>query len=62
MFRNLLQKIQGADIPMISSLLIFFIFFLLVTIYLIFIDKNHISYMSNLPLNGDNKVNKTQEN
>ncbi len=49
MFRQLLSKIQGADLPMISSLLIFFIFFILIGIYLVIIDKNHIKYMSNLP-------------
>jgi multisubunit Na+/H+ antiporter MnhC subunit len=53
MFRQLLNKIQGADIPMISSLLIFFIFFILVGIYLLIIDKNHIKHMSNLPFEGE---------
>ncbi|MCU0468679.1 MAG: hypothetical protein MUF58_08760 [Arcicella sp.] len=51
MFRQLLDKVQGADIPMITSLLIFFVFFILVGTYLFIIDKKHLSYMSNLPLN-----------
>jgi hypothetical protein len=57
MFRQLLQNIQGADIPMVSSLIIFFIFFILIGIYLLIIDKNHIKHMSNLPLEGDENKN-----
>ncbi|MES2519941.1 MAG: hypothetical protein V4585_17625 [Bacteroidota bacterium] len=51
MFKQFLDKMQGADIPMITSLLIFFVFFLLVGTYLFIIDKKHLTYMSNLPLN-----------
>lgn len=53
MFKQFLNKIQGADIPMVTSLLIFFIFFILLAVYLILMDKNHQKYMSNLPLNED---------
>jgi cbb3-type cytochrome oxidase subunit 3 len=53
MFRQFLDKVQGADIPMITSLLIFFIFFILVGTYLFVVDKKHLNYMSNLPLNED---------
>ena len=53
MFRQFLDKVQGVDIPMITSLLIFFIFFLLVGTYLLIVDKKHLNYMSNLPLNED---------
>jgi cbb3-type cytochrome oxidase subunit 3 len=53
MFRQFLDKVQGADIPMITSLLIFFIFFILVGTYLFIVDKSHLNYMSNLPLNED---------
>jgi hypothetical protein len=56
MFRQLLNTVQGADIPMISSLLIFFVFFLLVATYLLIIDKKHIKYMSNLPLTDETKA------
>ncbi len=51
MFKQFLDKVQGADIPMITSLLIFFVFFILVGTYLFVIDKNHVKYMSHLPLN-----------
>lgn len=51
MFKQFIDKMQGADIPMITSLLIFFVFFLLVGTYLFIIDKKHLTYMSHLPLN-----------
>jgi uncharacterized protein YneF (UPF0154 family) len=51
MFRQFLDKVQGADVPMIISLLIFFVFFILLGFYLLIMDKNHQNYMSNLPLN-----------
>lgn len=53
MFRQFLDKVQGADIPMITSLLIFFIFFILVGTYLFIVDKKYLHYMSSLPLNED---------
>jgi uncharacterized protein YneF (UPF0154 family) len=53
MFKQFLNKVQGADVPMVTSLLIFFIFFLLLGVYLFIMDKNHTKYMSNLPLNED---------
>ena len=56
MFRQFLDKVQGADIPMIISLLIFFIFFILVGTYLFIIDKKHLNYMSHLPLNEDQNI------
>ncbi len=56
MFRQFLDKVQGADIPMIISLLIFFIFFILVGTYLFIVDKKHLNYMSLLPLNEDQNL------
>ncbi len=56
MFKQFLNKVQGADIPMITSLLIFFLFFLLVGTYLLIMDKKHIKYMSQLPINEDKKT------
>ena len=56
MFKQFLNKVQGADIPMISSLLIFFVFFLLVGTYLLIMDQKHIKYMSQLPINEDKKT------
>ena len=55
MFKQFVDKITGNDIYLISSLLIFFIFFVVIAILLIRMNKKHISYMSNLPLNDDKK-------
>lgn len=56
MFKQFIDKMQGADIPMIASLLIFFVFFLLVGTYLFIIDKKHLTYMSHLPLNEEQTI------
>ena len=55
MFKQFVDKITGNDIYLISSPLIFFIFFVVIAILLIRMNKKHISYMSNLPLNDDKK-------
>ena len=53
MFRQFVDKMTGNDIYLITSLLIFFIFFVAVAALLIRMNKKHIAYMSNLPLNED---------
>ena len=55
MFRQFVDKMTGNDIYLITSLLIFFFFFVAVAVLLIKMNKNHIAYMSNLPLNEDPK-------
>jgi cbb3-type cytochrome oxidase subunit 3 len=55
MFRQFVDKMTGNDIYLITSLLIFFIFFVAVAALLIRMNKKHIAYMSNLPLNEDPK-------
>jgi hypothetical protein len=56
MFKQLLDKVQGADIPMIASLLIFFCFFVLLFGYLAVMDKRHASYMGLLPVENDETI------
>lgn len=53
MYKNVLQSIAGIEIYPIISFLIFFAFFILLTIYVIFSDKNHVAAMSELPLKND---------
>ena len=53
MFKQFVDKMTGNDIYLITSLLIFFIFFVAVAALLIRMNKKHIAYMSNLPLNED---------
>ena len=55
MFKQFVDKMTGNDIYLITSLLIFFIFFVAVAVLLIRMNKKHIAYMSNLPLSGDQK-------
>ncbi|MFC0184335.1 hypothetical protein SAMN04515674_102143 [Pseudarcicella hirudinis] len=50
MFKQFINNVQGADVYMITSLLIFSVFFVLVGIYLFMIDKKHAKDMSYLPL------------
>jgi hypothetical protein len=50
MFKQFLDKIPGADVYMIGSLLTFVLFFALVGAYLLIVDKKHIREMSQLPL------------
>ena len=49
-FINYLTSITGVEIFPLISLLIFFIFFLALTVYLFRADKSHINYMSELPV------------
>lgn len=50
MFRQFIDKSTGADIYLITSLGIFLVFFILVTVLLFTMNKKHVSYMSELPL------------
>jgi len=53
MFKQFIDKIAGDEIYLIISLLIFFIFFIGMALLLIKMNKKHITYMRNLPLNDD---------
>ena len=50
MFKQFLDKIPGADVYMIGSLLTFVVFFASVGAYLLIVDKKYIQEMSELPL------------
>ena len=60
MFNKLLEKVEGADIWMVLSFMIFFIFFIVVVLYLIKADKKHIKKMREMPIREDIQTNKTQ--
>jgi hypothetical protein len=49
MFKQFISFIPGADIFMITSLCIFMVFFVLVGLYLFWIDRDHVEKMSHLP-------------
>jgi cbb3-type cytochrome oxidase subunit 3 len=50
MFKQFVDQVAGADQYLIASLLIFFIFFVVISLLLIKMNKTHIAYMSKLPL------------
>lgn len=50
MFKQFINTLQGDESFMLASLLIFLLFFIGATIALIKMKKNHIDYMSNIPL------------
>ena len=50
MFKQFTENIKGDQVYLISSLGIFLIFFIVVTVLLIRLRKNYVEYMSDLPL------------
>ncbi|MFL0205572.1 hypothetical protein V7S74_02350 [Aquirufa sp. 2-AUSEE-184A6] len=57
MFKQFISNIPGADNYMIFSLLTFLTFFILVGIYLIWMDKKHLVEMKQMPFNEGNNLN-----
>lgn len=53
MFKQFLSNATGNDVYLITSLAIFLVFFILVGVMLFFMRKDHIKYMSELPLSDD---------
>lgn len=49
MFKQI-NNLEGNEVYMLLSLFIFFAFFIGATIFMLRMKKNHISYMSNIPL------------
>lgn len=64
MYKEILQSIEGIEIYPIISLIVFVVFFIVVTIWLIRMDKNYINEMKQLPLTKDdnNKINSGELN
>ena len=50
MFKQFTENISGNQVYLLSSLGIFLIFFIVVTILLMRLQKQHIDHMSDLPL------------
>jgi hypothetical protein len=49
-----MESILGIEIYPLISFVIFFVFFVVVAIWVLKLNKNFINKMSNLPLEGDN--------
>lgn len=50
MFKQFISKMPGADVYLVTSFLIFLVFFILVGLYLFFIDRKYVDHISRLPL------------
>lgn len=59
MFKQFTENISGNQVYLISSLGIFLVFFIVVTVLLIRLNKRHVDYMSDLPLE-DSTLKSTQ--
>ncbi len=57
MYSQYLDNLTGGQIYLISSLGVFFVFFIVVTILMFRLKKAHVNYMSDLPLEEDNTSN-----
>lgn len=63
MIRDVLQSAEGLSLYPVISLIIFVLFFAILIIWMIKVDKNYIKKMSNLPLEkeDENEINKSGE-
>jgi cbb3-type cytochrome oxidase subunit 3 len=50
MFKQFTENVSGTQVYLLFSLAIFLVFFIVVTIVLIRLKKNHVDHMSDLPL------------
>jgi cbb3-type cytochrome oxidase subunit 3 len=55
MFNQLIQNFADSQVYLISSLWLFLIFFILVAVMLTRMNKKHVKYMSELPLQENEK-------
>lgn len=56
MFDQFLNNISGKQSYLIFSLWVFLVFFVFVALLLLFMRKQHVNYMSDIPLN-DSSIN-----
>lgn len=53
MFKQFINEVNGSQVYLITSMGIFMLFFILVTLLLVTMKKDKIKYMSELPLKED---------
>lgn len=58
MFNNYLESIEGVGIYPIISLLVFFMFFVVMIVWLMRVDKSYIKKMSSMPLDNEENLYK----
>ena len=54
MYKEVLQSIKGIDVFAAVALIIFILFFVLIVIQLLRLDKNYLKKMAQLPLDSEN--------
>lgn len=57
---NQIKDLAGGELYLITSLLLFMVFFILVAVYLFKLSKQHVALMSKLPIN-DQQVQSHEE-
>ncbi|OKS87525.1 hypothetical protein [Mucilaginibacter polytrichastri] len=60
MFKQFTENIHGNEGYLLSSLAIFLLFFIVVAVWLLLIKKQHVVYMSDMPLH--DSIAENQEN
>jgi hypothetical protein len=60
MFKQFTENINGHQVYLLSSLGIFLVFFIVVTIILLRLGKSHVDHMSELPLS-DNEIDPSKK-
>ena len=58
---NQIKDLAGGETYLISSLFMFMVFFIIVTIYLLKLSKSYISEMSHLPFDDHQKTKQNEE-
>lgn len=58
MFSNYIKEIEGVGFYSIFSMLVFFVFFVVMFIWMLKLDKNYVNEMEQLPLDSENNPNK----
>ena len=59
---SFLESVAGIEIYPLISFMIFFVFFISVTVYVLRLDKNFITSVSNYPINEDETDNNPENN
>ncbi len=57
MYKQVLENIAGVEIYPVITLVIFFVFFLLILGWIFTLNKQYITRMENIPLDNENNTN-----
>lgn len=57
MIKELLQSVEGVSVYPIISLIVFVLFFVIILVWMLRVDKNYIKKMENLPFEKEEENN-----